>query len=119
MFAIFFTAWSNATLRVHSSEEIIESIDNAVSALSKHTPAQPGDRTVIDALIPFCVRLKEGGGLTSAAQAAREGANKTEGMKAKLGRATYVTGSDAGLPVDPGALGVAIVIEGFVQGFLV
>lgn len=90
---------------------------HALQALSIHTPARPGDRTLIDALSPFCEALANGSGLEEAVQGARKGADGTHGMQARLGRATYVGSSEAEkLPPDPGAWGVAAIIEGFVRG---
>lgn len=91
----------------------------ALHDLSMHTPARPGDRTLVDALAPFCEALSGAAGLEKAAQEARKGAESTRGMQAKLGRATYVGGEsgEAGnLPPDPGAWGVAVILEGFVDG---
>ncbi|EIW77520.1 DAK1 DegV-like protein [Coniophora puteana RWD-64-598 SS2] len=123
LFAIFFTAWSNA-LRSPSSSST-SSLGAALTALGAHTPARPGDRTVVDAITPLCEALSNSNSLVSveilatAAQAAKDGAEGTRGMKARLGRATYV-GSEAqgseGVPPDPGAWGVSAMASGFVGG---
>ena len=76
-------------------------------ALSKYTPAQPGDRTLIDALHPFVETLSETGDLKKAAEASRKGAEGTKGMKASLGRAVYVGGSGFKEVPDPGAYGLS------------
>jgi dihydroxyacetone kinase len=72
--------------------------------------AQPGDRTMIDALTPALDALPHG--LTAAAQAARSGADATAQMtKARAGRATYVSASNLAGHNDPGAEAVALLLE--------
>ncbi|KAG0704151.1 DAK1 DegV-like protein [Suillus ampliporus] len=118
LFAIFFTAWSNA-LRSLSGPS---SLSAALNALGAHTPARPGDRTVVDALAPFCAVLSsDGASLEDAVMAAKEGAETTQGMKARLGRASYVGGGEGGIgvPPDPGAWGVASIVDGFAKGIAV
>ena len=66
-------------------------------------------------------------GMNEAVRRAREGAESTRGMKARLGRAVYVginqgkgddqdEGDVRGLPPDPGAWGVAAILEGLWKG---
>lgn len=57
--------------------------------------------------------------LEAMVEVTKKGAEKTRGMKARLGRASYVTADDGKVPPDPGAWGVAAVVEGFVSGLLV
>lgn len=86
-----------------------------MKSLSQYTPARLGDRTIIDALQPFCHELASGMGVGDAAKAARAGAEGTRGMRAKLGRATYVDAEynhSKELPPDPGAWGIAAILEG-------
>ncbi|KAH7908822.1 DAK2 domain-containing protein [Hygrophoropsis aurantiaca] len=127
VFAIFFTAWSRA-LRSPSPESA-SSLSAALKALGAHTPARPGDRTVVDALAPLCAALDASSStplarLEAAARAARAGAESTRGMGARLGRASYVAGESGdgvegdntgleGVPPDPGAWGVAVMMEGW------
>lgn len=85
----------------------------ALVSLRKYTPAQPGDRTLVDALQPFVASLVENKDITAAAKAARDGAESTRGMKASLGRSVYV--DEVGDTLDPGALGIAVLVEGFAE----
>jgi dihydroxyacetone kinase len=78
----------------------------ALQALSKYTPARPGDRTLADALYPFVETLAGTGDLKLAADAAKRGAEKTKGMEASLGRSVYVGGSGFKEVPDPGAWGL-------------
>lgn len=85
----------------------------ALVSLRKYTPAQPGDRTLVDALQPCITSLAEDGNVGKAAKAAREGAESTRGMKASLGRTVYV--GDVGDTPDPGAIGIAVLMEGLAE----
>jgi dihydroxyacetone kinase len=79
----------------------------ASEALSRYTPAQPGDRTLVDALNPFVETLGRTGDVVKAAEASRNGAEGTKGMKASLGRTVYVGGSGYEQVPDPGAWGLS------------
>ncbi|KAL2257214.1 hypothetical protein VTK26DRAFT_508 [Humicola hyalothermophila] len=76
-------------------------------ALSKYTPARPGDRTVVDALYPFVEVLEKTGDVTQAAEAALKAAEGTKGMKPSLGRTVYIGGTGFEQVPDPGAWGLA------------
>jgi len=90
----------------------------ALVALSEHTPAKPGDRTIVDALHPFCSTLAAGASFSVSVKAALEGAQKTSSMKPRLGRAVYMLEDldIANLPPDPGAWGFAVLVEGLEKG---
>ncbi|KAI0123063.1 Dak1 domain-containing protein [Xylariales sp. AK1849] len=81
-------------------------------ALSKYTPAQPGDRTLVDALYPFVEVLGKTGDVKKAAEASKKGAEGTKGMKASLGRTVYIGGSGYEQVPDPGAWGLACFFLG-------
>ncbi|CCX12056.1 Similar to Dihydroxyacetone kinase 1; acc. no. O13902 [Pyronema omphalodes CBS 100304] len=82
----------------------------ALSDLGRYTPAQPGDRTMMDALYPFLAEFEKTGDVVRAAKEARAGADKTKGMKPKLGRTVYI--EQVGDIPDPGAVGIAVLVEG-------
>ncbi|KAL1956018.1 hypothetical protein VTO42DRAFT_7833 [Malbranchea cinnamomea] len=86
----------------------------SLKALGKYTPAQPGDRTLVDALAPFISTLAETGDLAAAAKAAQDGAEATKNMKASLGRSVYVGSEDewVGKVPDPGAFGLSEFLAG-------
>lgn len=71
-----------------------KAVKKALDSLGTYTPARPGDRTLVDALTPFCETLYAGKPLGEAVAAAKEGADATKTMKARLGRATYVDMDD-------------------------
>ncbi|WQF79696.1 Putative DhaK domain, DhaL domain, dihydroxyacetone kinase, DhaL domain superfamily [Colletotrichum destructivum] len=81
-------------------------------AMSRYTPARPGDRTLVDALYPFVDVLGQTGDVKKAAEAARAGAERTKGMKASLGRTVYIGGSGFEQVPDPGAWGLSCFFAG-------
>ncbi|GAB2665739.1 dihydroxyacetone kinase subunit DhaL [Saccharopolyspora gloriosae] len=84
--------------------------------------AVAGDKTMVDALIPAVDAAKaaaaDGAGparvLEVAAQAAHSGAQATEPLVARKGRASYLGERSAG-HVDPGARSTALLLSAFVE----
>lgn len=106
-----------------SIEQFANTLDAGLQGLQKYTRARVGDRTLMDALIPFVDTFKDTTDLDKAVEAAHEGAESTRKLAAKFGRASYVGEeefkkfeSEGGLP-DPGAIGLAALIRGAVEGF--
>lgn len=111
LFAIFLNALVHA-LRVlapgdATSQVWAGALKQSCDALSKYTPARPGDRTLVDALYPFVEVLGKTGDLKKAAEASKKGAEDTKGMTPSLGRAVYVGGTGFETVPDPGAWGLA------------
>lgn len=81
--------------------------------------AKPGDKTILDALYPLAETLKRSyeacGSLQAAfreaCEAAREGMEKTKGIKAKTGRASWLDTRNMEYP-DAGAVLCVLVSEG-------
>ncbi|POR35675.1 Dihydroxyacetone kinase 1, partial [Tolypocladium paradoxum] len=116
LYAIFLNALVHA-LRVLSPGDATphlwaDALEQSCKALSKYTPARPGDRTLVDALYPFVEVLGRTGDVKQAAEAARKAADETKGMQASLGRAVYVGGSGYEEVPDPGAWGLACFFLG-------
>lgn len=116
LYAIFLNALVHA-LRTLGSGEAGPSVWAAAlklscEALSKYTPAQPGDRTLVDALYPFVEVLGKTSDVKKAADAARKAADETKGMQASLGRSVYIGGSGYEEVPDPGAWGLACFFLG-------
>lgn len=88
-------------------------LEAALGSLGKYTPAQPGDRTVVDALVPFVDTLGQTLDVRSAVEAARKGCESTRGMEASLGRSVYVSAEGWNACPDPGAHGLVKLLEGF------
>jgi len=112
LYAIFLNSLVNALRQQASAGEATPKVwavalKQASDALSKYTPAQLGDRTMVDALHPFIETLSRTGDVTEAAEASRHGAEGTKGMKASLGRTVYVGGHGYEQVPDPGAWGLS------------
>ena len=80
-----------------------------VAAVAALGGAKPGDRTMLDALVPSAEAFAAaaGGGLQAAAVAAEQGAEATAAMVPRLGRASYLGARAVGAP-DAGAAAVAV-----------
>jgi dihydroxyacetone kinase len=117
----FTNALSSATLKNNeplSLGTIATAASAALENLKNYTSAREGDRTVMDVLIPFVTALKESRDLKRSVQVAEDSAQKTSGMKAKFGRATYVgdDGGDRSKIPDPGAYAVGVWVRGLERG---
>lgn len=106
---------SNTSL---SAAAYAEALDAAVLAISELGGAQPGERTMLDALHPAALAFRQTlaehadgkNALAQAAEAARNGAQQTADMIPLKGRASYLGQKPLGL-VDGGAIAVAIWLE--------
>jgi dihydroxyacetone kinase len=113
LMAIFAAA---AGTRVGDPPDWTAALREGVRRVQEYGGAKPGDRTMLDALVPAVAALEAGEELTAAARAAAEGAERTASMtKARAGRSSYVR-EDAlrGVP-DPGAIAVAALFEAIAQ----
>ncbi|KAE8366036.1 dihydroxyacetone kinase [Aspergillus caelatus] len=90
----------------------VKASGDALQAVRQATPALVGDRTVMDALIPFIASLQSDSPVAVALAAAREGRDSTKGMAASLGRAVYVPPEVWSKVPDPGAMGLVYLLEG-------
>ncbi|MFT4117082.1 dihydroxyacetone kinase subunit DhaK [Bradyrhizobium sp.] len=107
LLAIFFAAAGDAVSNGHG---LLGALKVGLARMQEVGGAQPGDRTMIDALLPALDALPQG--LTYAARAAREGANLTASMsKARAGRASYISAQQLQGHADPGAEAVARLLE--------
>lgn len=107
LLAIFFAAAGDA---VSSGHSLTGALKLGLARMQEVGGAQPGDRTMIDALLPALDALPKG--IADAARAAREGANRTATMsKAHAGRATYISADQLHGHADPGAEAVARLFE--------
>lgn len=83
-----------------------------LDTVMKYGGAQPGDRTMIDALWPALQVLEKAGAsinsevMKAAGEAATQGAQATATMQARAGRASYVS-ADKVTEADPGAVAAA------------
>lgn len=106
--------------------DIATGLEEAILAIQKRGGAEPGQKTLLDALFPALEALREGLGrgdslavaLTAAAEAARAGVEATKPLKSSFGRAAWLQDNTIG-KADPGAAAAAIVLHalaGYVEG---
>lgn len=108
LLAIFFTAAGDAA---SSGLGMVAALKEGLARMQRIGGAEPGDRTMIDALKPALDALGSDG-LAAAARAARAGAAHTATItKAKAGRASYISAAQLDGHVDPGAEAVARLFE--------
>jgi dihydroxyacetone kinase-like protein len=99
--------------------------ETGLASLEKITKARVGDKTLMDALMPAIISLKESAqegknfleSLKAAAAAARNGAESTKGLVARFGRAKNLGEKTLGYP-DPGATSMALILRGFYEGLI-
>ncbi|KAK4499224.1 hypothetical protein PRZ48_009737 [Zasmidium cellare] len=110
LYCIYLTALSAS---LASAPSIPSALKSALEQLCKYTRARVGDRTMMDALIPYIETLEgSGGDAGQAMEKAKEGVEGTKKMEAKLGRSTYLDESATrGVP-DPGAYGLLVLFGG-------
>ena len=107
LLAIFFAAAGDASA---SGRDWIGALEAGLARVMQVGGAEPGHRTMIDALAPALAALPQG--LPAAAAAARAGADATAGMsRARAGRASYVSADKLSGWNDPGAEAVARLFE--------
>ena len=87
LYCIYLTALASA---LASESSVSAALNAALQQLMKYTRARLGDRTMMDALIPFIDTLERTGDAKQAIEKAREGVEGTKKMEAKLG--TYSDG---------------------------
>lgn len=130
LYAVFFTALSSSLCGLEDDDKadftsIVSAFSAALKSLEGVTAARVGDRTMMDALIPFVQSLSQDSSkdvvdaLEKALRAAEEGCQGTTNIKSQFGRSTYVSTEDSsdetrGL-ADPGACGVVAIVQGILN----
>jgi dihydroxyacetone kinase len=100
------------------AESVIAGLRDGYQALTELGKAQPGDKTMLDSLLPFIdaldVAVKDGGNLwqawDQAADRADEAALATAALRPKVGRARPLAERSVGTP-DPGAISMAACLR--------
>ncbi|MFI6010040.1 dihydroxyacetone kinase subunit DhaL [Streptomyces sp. NPDC051243] len=93
-------------------EQLAQALRAGVDAVMALGGAAPGDKTMIDALVPAVDAL--GDGFAAARAAAEEGALATTPLQARKGRASYLGERSIGHQ-DPGATSSALLIAGLAE----
>jgi len=111
LLAIFFAAAGDASA---SGNDMIGALKAGLDRVREIGGANPGDRTMIDALLPALDDLPSG--LALAAKAARKGADSTANItRARAGRASYISADQLLGHNDPGAEAIAQLFEQLVS----
>jgi dihydroxyacetone kinase-like protein len=101
-----------------SLEDWVAALDSAVQGVKSRGKAEPGDKTMVDALLPALQAAKEAAArgasmddvLRQSAQAAEEGMKATTPLVARKGRASYLGERSAGHQ-DPGATSSFLLLD--------
>ena len=104
------------------SAAVATMFEAGVAGLRQQTKAQPGDKTMIDALVPAVEALRAAAGsgadvsaaFRQAAEAASRGVQATKDMTAKFGRARNLGDRTRG-HADPGATSISYIFAGFAE----
>jgi dihydroxyacetone kinase-like protein len=96
---------------------LADALDAALAGVVELGAAEPGDKTMVDALGPAARELRArveageelGGAIAAAVAAAEEGARATVPMQARKGRASYLGERSVGHQ-DPGATSTALIV---------
>lgn len=105
------------------ADSLAACFEGGLTALTRQSRAQVGDKSMLDALVPAVKALRHSAdegqpipdALRAAAVAAEEGAASTKDLVAKIGRARYLGEKTLGTQ-DPGATSVSLLFRGFHQG---
>ncbi len=101
-----------------SKRDLVDGVAAAARAVQSAGKAQPGDKTIVDALQPFASTFaaavdrgdSTAGAWKEAAAAAAQGAERTASMVAQVGRARPHGEKSVGTP-DPGAISFVVVVK--------
>jgi len=118
LYGTFFLRFGTATGAVEAVDaaQLATALRAGVEGMAARGHAEPGDKTMLDALLPALAAFEEAadsGAATaagSAVAAAREGLDATLPMVARKGRASYLGERSAG-HLDPGAASAALLVE--------
>lgn len=120
LFGVFFQgAKACAGAPVLDTPTLHDFLKSGLEALKQKTKAEPGDKTMLDAVVPAVAALGRasqasatlGTALKETAAAAEHGARSTAGLLPRFGRARTL-GERAAAVQDPGATSVAVFLRG-------
>ncbi len=124
LFGMFFMGMADAVGEADAldAKALAEAFGAGLAALEKQTTARPGDKTLMDAIVPAVAALRESAeagaspaeALAAAAEAAERGAEATKDLQARFGRAKNIKEASVG-SADPGATSAALLFRGFAE----
>ncbi|MBL7140579.1 MAG: dihydroxyacetone kinase subunit L [Planctomycetes bacterium] len=122
LFGTFFMGMAEAasTRATLDAPALAAVFSHALAAVRRQTKAEPGDKTLLDALVPAVGRYRAAAdaghdvssAMEAAADAAEKGAEATCAMQARFGLAADRGEASVGT-VDPGAASVGLMFRGF------
>jgi len=125
LFGSFFLGMSEAAETIEKLDTcgLATLFEGGLATVRRRTKAQPGDKTMVDALVPAVEAVNKAAetgaepaeALEAAAKAAQNGAAATRAMQARFGRAKNIGQKSVGRE-DPGAASVACIFRGFYKG---
>ncbi|HUS91366.1 MAG TPA: dihydroxyacetone kinase subunit DhaL [Phycisphaerae bacterium] len=120
LFGSFFLGMSEAADEGEMDAPAVAAMFEAgLAKLRKQTKAQPGEKTMVDALVPAVEALRGppdvAAAMARAAEAAAQGAESTRDMQAKHGKARHMGERTLG-HIDPGSMSVTYLFQGFAEG---
>ena len=95
-------------------EDLTVMLHEAVEGIKMRGKSTVGEQTMLDAMVPALEALKETGSLKAALVAAEAGVEKTKGMIATKGRASYLGERSLGHQ-DPGATSFTLLLSGIAR----
>lgn len=101
-------------IAVRGPDDWTAALAPAAAAIMRVGGAAAGDRTLLDALIPASAEAERGGAAAAIVAAAMAGAAETAALEGRRGRSAYLADRVLGTP-DPGALGVAIILQALAE----
>lgn len=119
LYSLFLTAAAQPLRAQSAPATWVDALHAGIEAMKRYGGAEPGDRTMLDALCPAVqelegLRSSPPGGemkvLERAVQRAELGAESTRDLTARAGRASYISAARLRLP-DPGAIAVAAILR--------
>lgn len=121
IYSLFFTAASVALQKDVSGKTWLQAMSDGIAAIQRYGGAQPGDRTMLDALWAanktFESELSKSSpteAFKAAVSASEVAAESTKDMKAHAGRASYVSAERLKKP-DPGAVAVTVWLKAVLE----
>ncbi len=104
--------------RAVDAPRVVEALEAGIDAIVRLGGAQPGDKTMVDAALPFRDALRKefastadlAGSVKKAAAVAQEAADATAGITSRLGRSRILGEKSRGTP-DPGAYSFSVLMD--------
>nr|XP_020479928.1 triokinase/FMN cyclase [Monopterus albus] len=123
LYSLFLTAAAGYVTEQSNAAAWASALHAGTQAIRRYGGADPGDRTMLDALCPAVDELMKlntappGGQmavLQAAVQKATLGAEETRNLAARAGRASYIAAERLTLP-DPGAVAVSAILRAVLE----